>query len=182
VLGGNRPFSPPAAPGEVLTGNAYLHGTLVEAPPVVPLYILVDVIGAVYTPGVVTVPADARVIHAIEAAGGYTVYADRRAVNGAALVTDGMQIFVPTEAETAAGEFAFFPTSSAAAPVCDLICLNAATYSQLRTLNGIGTARANNIIAHRERIGGFTHIEQLMDISGIGTTILENIRPFITVR
>ena len=48
------------------------------------------------------------------------------------------------------------------------ISLNTATKSDLMMIPGIGEAYAERIIAHRERIGGFTSLEQLKDVPGIG--------------
>ena len=57
--------------------------------------VMVYVCGAVRTPGVVRLPAGARVTDALELAGGPTAKAELAAVNLAAQVTDGQQILVP---------------------------------------------------------------------------------------
>jgi len=152
-----------------------------------PLYVIVDVVGAVYNPGVFTLPADARVIHAIEAAGGYTAYAFRPGINGATELVDAMQIYVPTLRED--GSHTSAPVASIGGGIAsgggiqdDRLCLNTATYAQLRTLTHIGTVRAQNILNHRELLGGFSSVEQLLEITGIGDGILDDIRPYITVR
>jgi len=62
-----------------------------------------------------------------------------------------------------------------------LINLNTATIEELDTLKGIGESRAKSIIAYRNKLGGYTSIEQIKDISGIGDSIFENIRDRITV-
>lgn len=40
-------------------------------------------------------------------------------------------------------------------------------------LDGVGMARAEAIVAYREKMGRFESAEQLMDVSGIGPRILE---------
>lgn len=48
------------------------------------------------------------------------------------------------------------------------IHLNSATKEDLMRIKGIGERMAQDIIKHREEIGGFTDLRQLMDIDGIG--------------
>lgn len=60
------------------------------------------------------------------------------------------------------------------------ISLNNATLSELTTLSGIGESKAQTIIDYREK-HKFTNIEELKDIKGIGTSIYEKIKDFITL-
>ena len=46
--------------------------------------------------------------------------------------------------------------------------INSADLAQLMTLNGIGEELAKRIIDYREEHGGFTDIEELMQVEGIG--------------
>ncbi|MCL2087620.1 MAG: ComEA family DNA-binding protein [Oscillospiraceae bacterium] len=61
------------------------------------------------------------------------------------------------------------------------ININSATQEELTALPGIGEVRAADIIAYRERINGFTRITELMEVSGIGESIFENLKDLITV-
>ena len=61
--------------------------------------VFVDVCGAVKSPGVYELEADARVFEAIRAAGGVTEDAAPDAVNQAQIVMDGDQIYVPDAGE-----------------------------------------------------------------------------------
>ncbi len=49
------------------------------------------------------------------------------------------------------------------------------------TLNGIGEAKADNIIDYRERIGGFSAPAEIMDVNGIGEGLYARIQDKITV-
>ncbi len=57
--------------------------------------IIVDVIGEVNNPGVVTLNNGARIIDAIKAAGGKTEEADLSKVNLAYVLEDGVQLYIP---------------------------------------------------------------------------------------
>lgn len=57
------------------------------------------------------------------------------------------------------------------------INLNTATAEQLaETLNGVGQARAEAIVAYREENGPFTHIDELVNVRGIGLATLDRNR------
>lgn len=67
------------------------------------------------------------------------------------------------------------------APADNRINLNTATSEQLQTINGIGPSIAGKILEYRKQIGQFTSVDQLLDVSGIGSKTLEKIRPEVTV-
>lgn len=49
-------------------------------------------------------------------------------------------------------------------------------------LVGVGVKRAEQIIKLREQLGGFTEVEQLLDVKGIGAKTLEKNRALITIK
>lgn len=61
------------------------------------------------------------------------------------------------------------------------ININTATLRELKALEDIGTAKAEAIIAYREENGGFSSVDELVNVTGIGNATLENIRRYITV-
>lgn len=61
------------------------------------------------------------------------------------------------------------------------INLNTATALELTRLDGVGEVTAERIIAYREENGGFTMVEELLDINGIGEKKFSAIEPYVTV-
>ncbi|NEG69047.1 ComEA family DNA-binding protein [Bifidobacterium choloepi] len=72
--------------------------------------------------------------------------------------------------------------SSGSAQDDGLIDLNTATAAQLETISGIGPATSAKILEYRNTVGQFASVDELVNISGIGTKTLEKIRPYVTVR
>lgn len=62
-----------------------------------------------------------------------------------------------------------------------LLDLNTATQADFEMLPYIGAQKASDILAYRERIGIFSSVEELMDVSGIGESIYGKITPLVTV-
>lgn len=59
--------------------------------------------------------------------------------------------------------------------VLDISVINSASKDDLIKVRGIGDARAQEIIDYREILGGFTSVDQLLNLNFIGDTTLNNI-------
>jgi len=141
-----------------------------------PTPVLVQVVGAVRRPGLVSVPAGSRAVDAIAAAGGPTTDADESGVNLAGRVVDGQQLVVPKRG--APGTTG--PPVGASAPATGPVSLSAASAEQLETLPRIGPAMAARIIAWRTANGGFHSVDDLLKVSGIGARTLAGLRDLVT--
>lgn len=162
----------------------------------VPETVVAHAAGAVTAPGVYALDGGARIDDLVTAAGGLAPDADPSRVNLAAPLADGAWVYVPRVGEevppgpsapvgppAADGEppGAAGPGTSDADPPDALIDLNAADAAELDELPGVGPAIAAAIVAHREEVGGFTSVDELLDVRGIGEAKLEDIRPLVTV-
>jgi competence protein ComEA len=139
--------------------------------------VVVHVAGAVRRPGVYALSADARVDDAVARAGGARRRADLSGLNLAAKVEDGRQVLVPLRAATG--------SSASAAPAAPAegqpLNVNTATLEQLDGLTGVGPVTAQKILDAREERGGFSAIEELGEIPGIGDVRLAILREEITL-
>jgi competence protein ComEA len=147
----------------------------------------VHVAGAVARPGVVDLRAGARVIDAVEAVGGAQPEGDLDRLNLAAKVSDGQRIFVAKagEADPAAAMGDATGAADSGSPATGApdgkVNLNTATQAQLEELPGIGPTYAQAIIAERQRRGGFTSVNDLRSVRGIGDKRFADLAPLVTV-
>ena len=142
-----------------------------------PAMLIVDVAGAVRTPGVYEFAEGERVVDAIERAGGPRPKADLSLLNLAAPLVDGTQILVPKIGPAVTG----VPGETAPGSATGLININTASATELETLSGIGEVLAATIVEYRTQNGPFASVDDLLDVSGIGPATLEEIRDQVTV-
>lgn len=136
--------------------------------------IYVYVCGEVEKPGVYRLQAGARLYEAINQAGGLTEHAAAAAVNQARALTDGEEVYVPAEGEAEAD-------AGTVAADDGKININTADLAELTTLAGIGETKAAAIIAWREEHGGFSSVEELLNVDGIAEKTFEKIKDEIRV-
>jgi competence protein ComEA len=149
--------------------------------------LVIDVVGKVAAPGVVELPAGARIRDAITAAGGALPGTDLTALDLASKLSDGQQLFVvippPTgdAAQAAGGLVGGEPagggaggsggsggSGGAGGSLSGAVALNTATLAELETLPGVGPVLAQHILDWRGQHGRFTSVSQLQQVSGIG--------------
>lgn len=136
--------------------------------------IVVHVAGAVLQPGVYELPDGARVHEALAAAGGAVPGADTDQLNLAAVLADGQKVYVPREGEHVGSADG---TDAASPPVA--VSINRASARELEALPGIGPVLASRIVAYRNAHGPFRSVDDLINVSGIGPKLLEQLRPHV---
>lgn len=159
------------------------HATAVAKAEVV----FIHVVGEVKRPGVVELPAGARVEAALTAAGGATEAAELSVVNLARVVVDGEQIRIPDAESAATAGLAFGSggagsSSPGGTAMAGPLNLNTADAVALEALPGVGPALAQRIIAWRETHGRFQSVEQLLEVSGIGSKTLDGFRNLLVAQ
>ncbi|NLI99137.1 helix-hairpin-helix domain-containing protein [bacterium] len=65
--------------------------------------------------------------------------------------------------------------------ISEKIDLNKADADELMELHGIGPGLASRIIAYRDTHGLFSSLESLLNVPGIGSAKLEDIKPYLEV-
>ncbi len=170
----------------------------------------VDIKGEINMPGIYTLKADSRVIDVIEQAGGLTDNADTSVINLSLKIKDEMVIIiyskdqvrefeVTKEKEKVVQEKCNKPDDNSLKndaciennssstdsnnKVSDggKISINSAGVEELKTLPGIGEAKAKDIVNYRETNGPFQSIEDITKVSGIGDSTFAQIKENITV-
>ena len=62
-----------------------------------------------------------------------------------------------------------------------VVNVNTASVEELQILPGVGERRAEQIVEMRKQRGGFKSVEELMDVKGIGESVLERLRDHVTL-
>jgi competence protein ComEA len=139
--------------------------------------VVVAVSGRVRRPGLVRLPAGARVADAVDAAGGALPGTDLSFVNLARKLVDGELVVIgvtppPGTVDTAGG-----PSGAAGGRVN----LNTATMAQLEALPGVGPVLAQRIVDFRTRHGPFRSVADLRQVDGVGDARYTQLKDLVVV-
>mgnify|MGYP003297024858 FL=1 len=164
----------------------------------------IDIKGAIKNPGVYSVESNLTVNDVIKIAGGLTENADTSLINLAKKITDEMVIIIYTKEEVKNSNLLEtvikvvekecvcpniendsclndkIDDTITNNPNSKLVNINTATLAELQTISGIGESKAKNIIKYREEVGNFNTIEDIKNVDGIGDTLYESIKIYIT--
>lgn len=160
----------------------------------------VDIKGEVINPAIYTMDSSSRVIDVIKAAGGLTENANTSVINLSKKITDEMVIIIYSnnevedfkktkELEKQVQESCIQKDENSlkndacvgeASSNTGLISINTATEEELSSLSGIGPSKAKQIIEYRNSSGPFKTIEDIKQVPGIGESIYDQIKDYIT--
>ncbi|HJT58641.1 MAG TPA: ComEA family DNA-binding protein [Ktedonobacteraceae bacterium] len=145
--------------------------------------IQVYVTGAVKHPGVYTLPSDARIFQLVQAAGGALPDANLVALNLAAKLTDGEEVYVLTVGEIPPSYVGGVPqpgtNGTPASGTGQLVNINTASTDDLRTNLHVSSTTAQNIVNYRLQHGPYTSIDQLLQV--ISKAIYDRIKTMVTI-
>lgn len=159
--------------------------------------IFIDIKGEVNSPGVYEVKYGDRVIDAVQIAGGFTDKATTDNVNLSKKLKDETVIIIPSylkdyENVTIKNDYEIdinddivqFDENESNEKIessSSLVNINTASVVELMSLDGIGESKAKAIIEYRDTNGDFKNILDIKNVSGIGESIYEKIKDYITV-
>lgn len=146
-----------------------------------PVAIKVHVVGAVLSPGVYQLAADARAGDAVDAAGGPSSAADLVAMNLAVPLRDGQQVVVP-ERGTAAMAAQVTPVLASQPQAAGKLNLNTASRQELEALPGIGPVTAQKLLDYRQTRGAFVSVDELKDAKLVNSSTFEKVKGLVEVR
>ncbi|WP_110183122.1 helix-hairpin-helix domain-containing protein [Nocardioides solisilvae] len=172
------PVAPPVPGGEAAPGPGSATG------PAGGQEVVVDVAGRVRRPGLVVLPPGSRVADALEEAGGARAGVDLTSLNLARVLVDGEQLLVGVRVPAGpalASPGTSLPGHAGAGAPAGLVNLNTADEALLDTLPGVGPVTAAAIVAWRTEHGGFTAVDELLEVNGIGEVTLAELAPLVTV-
>ncbi len=159
--------------------NAEAENAEADAEEPSPAVIKVYICGCVVNPGVYELPEGSRICDGLDAAGGFSEGADESRINLACYLRDGDMVYFSRIGEE-------MPEGAAGVPdpgntSNGLVKINLANAEQLCTRPGIGASKAASVIKYREENGVFTDTSQIMNVSGIGENLYNNIKDLICV-
>lgn len=173
--------------------------------------IKVDVKGAVNNPGVYELNENSRVIDALNMAGNIKDNADTSIINLSMILKDEMVIIVYSKEEIenykkSLENAKIITEKKKEELVCpdtinnacvnknskkaenkteekedEIVNINTATKEELTKISGIGDGKADSIIKYREENGDFKTIDDIKNVTGIGESLYEKIKDYITV-
>lgn len=137
----------------------------------------VEVKGEVMSPDVYEIEEGSIIKDLIDKAGGLKEEANISNINRAEKLHENQLIIIPNINDKDDNLTLGFTSEKS-----ELININTGGIGELIKINGVGEAKAKNIIDYREKNGAFKTIEEIKNIDGIGDKTFEKIKDTISVR
>jgi competence protein ComEA len=141
------------------------------------------IVGAVKNPGVYTLSPGSRVYQLLQAAGGPLPKANLVALNLAAPLKDGEEIYVTLIGEVPPTYLGGVPGPASGSNTTpgsgQLININTASADELRLSLHISSTTAQSIVTYRLQHGAYSSVDQLLNV--ISRSIYDKIKNLVTV-
>jgi len=171
-----------SASSPIITQQNYISTTrsTTNAPMDTSGFIQVYIVGAVKHPGVYKLPADARVYQLLQAAGGPLPNANLVALNMAARLTDGQEVYVTVVGEVPPTYLGGVPgpgTNNSNSG--SLVNINTASAAEMQQMLHISSRTAQTIVDYRLQHGNYSSVEELSQV--VSKSIYDKIKGLVTV-
>ena len=138
-----------------------------------PNRLMITISGEVTRPGTYSVVLGSTLDNVISAAGGSSANADSLAYFPDIVVESKINYYVAPKYDSS--------DVCSALPISK-VNINSATAEQLIVLNGVSSTLSQSIVSYRATIGSFKYLEQIMEVSGIGSATYNKLRNYMTVK
>jgi competence protein ComEA len=141
--------------------------------------IQVYIIGAVQHPGVYTLANNARVYQLLQAAGGTLSNANLTAINMAARLSDGQEIYLPHIGETPIPAMSGTTGTTNSGDPAGLVNINTASADELRQNLHLSSKSAQDIVNYRLQHGAFSSVNALAQV--LSKAVFDKIKDKVTI-
>jgi competence protein ComEA len=147
--------------------------------------IQVYIVGAIQHPGIYTLPASTRVYQLLQAAGGPSPNANLVALNLAAKLNDGQEVYVTSIGESSPSDVPSLSGSNSGSGITSssqnqqLVNINSASEDELRQQLNVSSKTAQAIVNYRQQHGLFTSVDELLQV--VSKSIYDKIKNKVTV-
>ncbi|GAC1565815.1 MAG: hypothetical protein NVS2B2_37310 [Ktedonobacteraceae bacterium] len=152
--------TPPSSNAGVSQQNFLASGTSVSTTDGIRVY----VVGAVKHPGVYMLASDARVYDLLQAAGGTLPKANLVAINLAAKLSDGQEVYVTQVGEAPPSDVGGVPGTGVGNTNNQLVNINTASVEELSQNLHISKTSAQAIVDYRTQHGNFSNVDELVQV------------------
>jgi competence protein ComEA len=152
-----------------------------HAPPPVPMPVVVQVTGKVRSPAAYDFPHPISVAQAVARAGGLLPGLEADSQWEKVLAEHGARIEIGVDQ---AGRTTLRLRQMVASTLLALgipVDLNRVSAADLALIPGVSRSLGERIVAERARRGGYSSLEELDEVKGVGPATLERLRPYLVV-
>ncbi len=153
----------------------------VESPRLIPMSVIVQLSGKVKVPGTYSFHPDVTVSEAVARAGGLLPQLIPEPGWTRLRVDSGRRLHIVADGNGVGRLRLKWMAVSRRLVLGVLLDVNQTSTAELAQVPGISQQLAERIAAHRQRLGGFSKLEDLRAVKGIGPVRLKRLRQYLTV-